>query len=203
MATVRTFNPPPGETMYMLIDVTSPETTKILKIANLKCVVLWGHIYKQQGRKVIAPPVEGRGFSKLEKLNLQYLYWDLTQSNPPEDYAELIQNALKAVQAIEKAPESFDKLMSEIKRLGIDLEDPTKSTEPKAPKAEKDPSALPERPKATSMTGLVWQLADEAFERAGNKLPDRNEVIATCEKEGINPSTAAVQWSKWKKAKGF
>lgn len=187
------------ETFYMLIDVTSPEETKVLKVANLKCVTLWGHIFKAQGKKVIAPPMEGRGFGKLDEISLKYLYWHLTETTPPDDYAELVQNALKAVQAIAKAPESFDTLMREINRLGINMDDPTASV----PKAEKDPNAPPSRPKATTTTGLVWQLADEAFEAAGNQMPNRADVIAACEKEGINASTAATQYAKWKKAKSI
>lgn len=197
MAMIRTFTPPPAATRYMLIDVTTPEATTILKVATLREVTLWGHIYKQQGKKVIAPPVEGRGFAKLEKLNLQYLYWSLLQTTPPEDYAELVKTALYAVNAIAPDPTTFDDLMREITRLGINLEDPTTPT----PKVEKDPNAPPSRPKATTTTGLVWQLADEEFEKAGNQMPDRAKVIASCETEGINASTAATQYAKWKKAK--
>jgi hypothetical protein len=199
MATVRTFNPPPGPVMYMLIDITTPEGTKILKVADLKCITMWGHIFKQQGRKVIAPPVEGRGFSKLEKLNLQYLYWDLTQEIPPDEYRDLIQNALLAVQKIEPDGKTFEELMREIKRLGINLGDPTTPV----PKVEKDPNAFPIRPKGTSTTGQVWELADTEFEKAGNQMPNRAAVIAACEAAGINGSTAATQYAKWKKAKGI
>jgi hypothetical protein len=160
---------------------------------------MWGHIFKQQGRKVIAPPVEGRGFSKLEKLNLQYLYWDLTQEIPPDEYRDLIQNALLAVQKIEPDGKTFEELMREIKRLGINLGDPTTPV----PKVEKDPNAFPIRPKGTSTTGQVWELADTEFEKAGNQMPNRAAVIAACEAAGINGSTAATQYAKWKKAKGI
>lgn len=66
------------------------------------------------------------------------------------------------------------------------------------PKPAKAPSAAPARPKAGSTTGKVWDIADRVYAEAGNVL-DRNAVIAACEAEGINASTAATQFAKWKR----
>ena len=57
-----------------------------------------------------------------------------------------------------------------------------------------DPSAPPSRPKAGTATGKVWEIADSMPEA------DRAEVIAACEAEGINASTAKTQYGKWRKA---
>lgn len=187
--------------LYMVIDITTPETTQILKIVPMRQAILWGHIFKAEGKKVTAREVAGKSFAVLDKLSLQYLYWDLVQAAPPEDYGTLVQNCLAKIREIPQDESSVEKLMWEINRLGINLEDPTSSA-PKEPK-EKDPNAPPARPKATTTTGLVWQLADEAFEKAGNQMPNRADVIAACEAEGINSSTAATQYAKWKKAKGI
>ena len=46
-------------------------------------------------------------------------------------------------------------------------------------------------------TAKVWGIADEVGKA------DRNAIIAACVAQGINPSTAATQYSKWKKARGF
>lgn len=46
-------------------------------------------------------------------------------------------------------------------------------------------------------TAKVWEIAD------GVGKADRNAIIAACVAQGINPSTAATQYSKWKKARGI
>lgn len=71
-----------------------------------------------------------------------------------------------------------------------------------APKPRPAPSGPATRPKAGSSTGRVWDIADEesakygAADRTGKEV--RRVVIARCEAEGINPSTASVQFGKWK-----
>jgi hypothetical protein len=187
---------------YMLIDVTTPEETKLLKISDRKRTILWGHIYKAQGRKVIAPPVEGKGLSKLDQLSLSYFYWNLLGAAPPDDYAKLVENCMhKLALAVEldDATEGF--LMKEIHRLGIDLENPSAKTQPTEPKPKREDNGIPARPKATTATGLVWQIADELSVKANGEIPDRKELITACEAEGINPATAQVQFGKWKKAR--
>ena len=52
-------------THYMLIDVTTVETSKLLLVGTLRQVQLHGQILKADGRNVIAPPLEGRGLSRL------------------------------------------------------------------------------------------------------------------------------------------
>src|SRR5574340_148236 len=107
-----------GESMkYMLIDVTTVEETKIVKIGKLKSIQLLGQIEKLNGRTVIAPPVEGRGFSKLDRLPLQYLYWHLLQQTPPDDYSELLSRALAAVEAMPLDNTPHDELQATINRL--------------------------------------------------------------------------------------
>ena len=78
---------------YMLIDVTTVEATRVLLVATLRQVQLHGRLAQAQGKKVIAPPLEGRGLAKLEKLPLQYLYWSVCQKTPPEEYSELVNAA--------------------------------------------------------------------------------------------------------------
>lgn len=78
-----------------------------------------------------------------------------------------------------------------------------------APSAAKTPKRTPStaprtsaagaRPKAGTSTGRVWDIADEVSARLG--LADkvvRKEVIELCAAEGINASTASVQFGKWK-----
>lgn len=49
-------------------------------------------------------------------------------------------------------------------------------------------------------TARVWAIADEV---GASSRADRGKVIAACTAEGINPSTAATQWSKYAKSKGW
>lgn len=46
-------------------------------------------------------------------------------------------------------------------------------------------------------TARVWQIADSVGST------DRAKIIAACVEAGINPATAATQYSKWKKTKGL
>lgn len=49
-------------------------------------------------------------------------------------------------------------------------------------------------------TARVWAIADEV---GAQSRADRGKVIDACTAEGINPSTAATQWSKYAKSKGW
>lgn len=178
---------------YMLIDVTTPETTRILLVAHLTEVQLHGKLMQAKGLTVIAPPVEPRGFSKLEKLPLQYLYWNTCQEVPPEDYGELIQRCLAKIETLPVDPRTVIALEAEVARIC-----PQELTPPEQEK--KPPLSKPNRPAGTTTTGLVWEIADRVFSECGNQF-DRKKVMEECIKEEINPSTAAVQYGRWKRAK--
>jgi len=53
------------------------------------------------------------------------------------------------------------------------------------------------RPKEGTATGKVWSIADSF--KTSEAIPDKKAVVAACVEQGINPSTAAVQFSKWKR----
>jgi hypothetical protein len=66
------------------------------------------------------------------------------------------------------------------------------------------------RPKPGSTTARVWEICDEAMTKAGHTKLDglnlkdfRVVVMKQCEAEGINDSTAATQYGKWKSAQGI
>lgn len=182
-----------AEALYMLIDVTTVEGTRVLKVAGLRAVSLLGKIYQAQGLQVIAPPMEGRSFAKLDKLPLQYLYWSVCQETPPEDYAELVKRCLAKLKTLPVDDTPLPKLEAEVARLYPDGT--------LAPAAQpKDPNAPPSRPREAGATGRVWEIADGLFAQVGG-LPDRKAVLAACEAAGINGATASTQFSKWKKAK--
>ena len=178
---------------YMLIDVTNVESTAVIAIATLRPVVLLGKVHAAQGRKVMAPPLEGRSFARLDKLALQYLYWNVCKETPPEEYGELVRNCLAKLNALPEDATPVEDLEHEVARLY--LETPASAPAEKAPR---EPGAPPPRPKATSTTGRVWEIADRMLAAGAT---DRKAVIAACEAEGINPSTASTHYGKWKASK--
>lgn len=189
---------------YMIINTTTLEGTRVLKVADSTRAILWGRIYKAEGCEVIAPPLEGRGFSKLTLEQLQYLYWNLTQQPPSSEFAELVRKLVEIVKTISEDETPIATLEAEVARLYPD--------DASAPKAEKKihvPGEAPERPKATSTTGRVWELADQQFGilHPGNDASTadwktiRIGVMDACKVEGINSATAATQYSKWKASK--
>ena len=201
-------------TKYMIIDVTTPAAIKVLRVAEMTNCQLWGRLYQAEGKKVIAPPVEGRGFGKLELLQLQYLYWSLHQKTPSEDYTTLVRECLSTIDAMPIDHTDTVWLQGKIDRLAPSVttaaEDGPKPT-PKAPKAPKAPTTPADpngRPKASSTTGLVWDLADTAYATVvpdGAAEPDwkavRAELARLCSQEGINAGTMGVQYGKWKASK--
>jgi hypothetical protein len=180
---------------YMLIDTTVLEETRVIAVALLRQVELMGRLQQAAGRKVIAPPLDGRGFSALDRLPLQYLYWNTTHLPPSEDYGELVKLCQEAVEKIPVDQTPLVDLEREVAR--VCPQESTSATTTKAPKAPKDPSA---RPKGISTCGLVWEIADRLYELSG-KIPERKEVIEACVKEEINPATASTQFGKWKASK--
>lgn len=65
-----------------------------------------------------------------------------------------------------------------------------------APREPGDPAPAP----AKGATAKVWTIADRITAEKGGTI-DRGAIIAACEAEGINPATAATQFSRWKKTK--
>ena len=72
------------------------------------------------------------------------------------------------------------------------------TTTPREPRA---PSSGPAtRPKAGTSTGKVWDHADRLAATGLQDKELRKAVIAACEADDINGSTASVQFGKWKSA---
>lgn len=185
---------------YMLIDTTVLAETKFLAVGGMKEMGCLGRIKKAQGRTVIAPPVEGRGFSTLTKEQLQYLFWNQMHQPPADDYGVLCQALLNIALLLPVDATPLEDLEREVARLYPD--DPTVSTSTPAQASEpRVPRAPGERPKAASTTGKVWEIADRFFTDDGDWKTMRGKIMAACEAEGINSATAATQYSKWKVSK--
>ena len=181
----------------MLIDVTTVEGTKVLRVGDLERIQLHGRSYVGQGRKVIAPPLMGRGFSKLSKDQLQYLYWNTCAAVPPEDYGQLVQDCLAVIKEMTPADEPLRGLHQIADN--IDILHP-----PASPVAAEPVPVVIKPPKATTTTGVIWQIAGEALEDLHDgSIPEdwkplRAEIVNRCKREGFNESTISVQYGKWK-----
>jgi hypothetical protein len=189
--------------LYMVIDVTTVEETKIRFVAERETAILLGKIYalEHPGRKVIAPPVEGRGFSKVDTtLQLQYLFWNTFGLKPNDDYATLRGDCL--TEALKLVPTHAELAVLQGKLAEMEDAAPNPARAARAPRAPKVSDA-PAAPKKTSTCGLVWELCEKHL-AAGLALDSkelRAAIMANCEQEGINKSTAGVQYGKWKASK--
>jgi hypothetical protein len=203
---------------YMLIDVTTVERTTLLLIGSGRQAALMGRLLKAQGANVIAPPLEGRGFSKFSLSQLQYLYWNSTGKPPVSDYGELVIACLTAFEEMPVSEVSVEELEAQVAKLAPteaegtgEFETATKpATSKQSPKTQgrkAAPSKPGEAPPATSTTGRVWVIADRVLASCSDITattdwkPIREAIIAACESEGINKATAATQYSKYKASK--
>ena len=84
-----------------------------------------------------------------------------------------------------------------------------KLTNPNTPyvpfqKKEREPreaSGTPNRPRPGSSTGMVWDIADKLESQYSTDKELRKAVIEECTQQGINSSTASVQFGKWRAAR--
>lgn len=189
---------------YMLIDTTVLAETKFLAAGGMNEMAALGRIKKAQGRNVIAPPVEGRGFSTMSKEQLQYLFWNTMHQPPADEYGVLVQALLGIAITMPLDETPLADLEREVARLYPDsptVSTPALAAELNAGVYGQPLKEVPERPKATSTTGKVWEIADRFFTDDGDWKTMRGKIMTACESEGINSATAATQYSKWKAAK--
>lgn len=187
--------------LYMLLDTSV--TAKVLKVAPMREIQLHARLAAADNPhlKLTAPPVAGRSFSALPVNHLMHLIAELGLT-PREDYADWVEQALEAVQAITPDPTPLAALEREVTRRGVpepNLNHPAPKPAA-APKPKKERSTEfkdPSRPKDGTTTGLVWDMADALCLKLG-RIPSSKEMIADCDREGIKAGTVSVQFGKWK-----
>lgn len=81
----------------------------------------------------------------------------------------------------------------DFKKGPIPLEQPKKAGTQSTGVAKSDGAPI------KGATARVWGIADASLAKLGRV--DRATIIADCEAVGINPATAATQYSKWKRTK--
>ena len=200
----------PTVAKYMLLDVTGGGCQLVL-VAASKEVQLHARLLVADSpkRKLIAPPLEGRGFAKLTILQLG----ELIQSQgdkPFGSFGDLCQQAFKLVDQHPVDERSIASLEHAVEKRGLPdpvvgwATDPTlapaASTKPK--KERSTEFTDPVKPKTGTTTGLIWELCD-ALKKKLKRVPTSKEAWAVCEAEGVKQGTFSVQFGKWKKAGGF
>lgn len=63
----------------------------------------------------------------------------------------------------------------------------------------------PSAPSPKGATGMVWVIADRILAEVGSAdiKALRKAIVTACEAQGINPSTASVQYGKWRQTKNI
>lgn len=188
--------------LYVVIDTTTVESSKILYVAEMQASVYWGRILTDKGLKVIAPLLDAKAFSKLEQLPLQYLFWNTFRETPAEDYAQLVQNCLTKALALPVDKTDLRELERDANRA-YQHKMAQYTPETDDPNALSLAAAAPQqaassRPRAAGATKQVWDIADRMAAEADGTIPNRQDFIAECVRCGINASTASTQFSKWK-----
>ena len=86
----------------MIVDVSTVEITRILYVNDRQSVIDFGQAFGKDYPhiQIIAPPVEGRAFSKFTLLQLQYLFWNTFHEKPVYDYAVLLKNCIDKTLAL-------------------------------------------------------------------------------------------------------
>ena len=86
----------------MIVDVTTVEKTRVLYVNDRQSVIDYGQAFGKDYPfiQIIAPPVEGRSFSKFGLLQLQYLFWNTYHEKPSYDYATLLKNCIDKTLAL-------------------------------------------------------------------------------------------------------
>ncbi|AIM40612.1 hypothetical protein [Vibrio phage VpKK5] len=188
----------------MAVFVIDTELLKVIKVANTaKQAAYWADILAPT-RNYHMNDVAGKSLSVFSEKELRSIY-ENTDGAPLTlnwGYGELVRRTVELIERLEVDNTPIPEL---IKLLGHELKpiDPKPQPEKGGRKSSGATSggAIATRPKAGTATGKVWEIADGLYKAAGN-VPERNDVVAACVAEGINPATASTQFGKWKKALG-
>jgi hypothetical protein len=148
--------------------------------------------------------LENKCFSVYTEYELRILYYNTSGEMPPEnmEYNKLMKGVAYLAGQLEVDLTEVWQLKGQ---LGHDLTKPDLTPAPEKEKPSRKPpgqgsGGVPTRPKEGTATGRVWAIADACYEANGKATPDRADVIAKATAEGINPSTVATQFAKWKRS---
>jgi len=193
----------------------------------------WSHLMCGMDDNIILSLNERKGFATFTDLELQILYYNLTRTElTVKEYADKLKSVYEQIKTLPVVDLPASEVEKRFLGPGHDFSTEPVVDKPRrwagkshgfesAPVKGKTPS-----PRAKSSTGggdapvkprggttaRVWEIATKIKEEQftdGNILDPqdmkalRSAIIAACEAEGINSSTAGTQYSKWKRDQGF
>lgn len=202
---------------FVLIDNKKLQIIKGAK--SMRQLEVWAEILLPKTDFLIIDCNFRRSFSVFDIAELALMYGTTTGKRvPPGDYPAtitLLHNIAK------EFPDDATPWADLVRKLGREPvqtalpaertrePNPEKNPElraPPAPRVEKiakEASASPsagKRPKG-GITGRVWEIADTEAGKGGTGKELRGRIVAACIADGIDPSTAATQYSRWNKGR--
>lgn len=186
----------------VLLDVDKMEMLKVIEGEDevLRCEY-WADILIPKNEFYICGDTN-RDLTKFTLMELQMLYNNTSGAQVKfRDYPHALEMVSCMRERFDRAPEDVGQLVKKLgKHLGEQSFKPVKEKpEPKA----KQTGEVPKRPKEGSMTVRVWEAGDWYYDQQESKDINskvlRDEVIQACVLSGLNSSTAATQFGKWKK----
>lgn len=190
----------------ILIDT---EKMTVLKVhTNPLALVYWADILIPQGDNAVRGYEQG-DFNVFTIHERKALYESLYGVMPPEFKSEA-QLELDIRKAIDRLPEDTSTIDELKQKLGRPLspivipgdDEPERKRSGQSPRQSTTTQQPLKRPAEGTTTGQVWDIADEVLKTSDYGLGSqllRHDIITTCEQRGIHPSTAATQYSKWKR----
>lgn len=209
---------------YALIN--NENLTVAIVSSTAKAADAWSHFLCGMDDNIILNLKERKGFATFTDLELQILYYNLTRTElTVKEYSDKIKSVYETIKELEVNETTSEEL--EKRFLGAGREFSTEPVvdkprrwdtkthgfesapvkgRPKAtrPKASTGSGDAPAKPKGGT-TARVWEVANEIYgQKTGWDIKElRSSIIAACEAEGINSSTAGTQYSKWKRDQGL
>lgn len=178
---------------YVAID---RRTLKILGTGDYK--VLWYEATKETdpGHLVIGPIVSRFTYGAFDMNELQTL-----AGTNEQDWMAVVNQIVEKAQGLDPypTPDVLFRNRGQAASFTPTYTQPWASPEKPVKRPDNPVTSEPlSRPKAGTATGRVWEVADRlCVTMSGKQL--RQAVIDECGQHGINPSTAQVQFGKWRK----
>ncbi len=185
---------------FILID--NGQLCFLKAVPTLEQAEYWADILAPTSDFYVTDAVSNKSFSIYTHYELRMLYYntvgELVSDNM--DYSKLLAGVKKLAEDLLVDETSLEDLKTKLghERVEPEISAETVEQESKPRKRSDSPSKPITRPKEGSMTGKVWDIADQLHTEKG-EIPPRQDVIALCTEQGINASTASTQYGKWKK----
>lgn len=185
-----------------LLDTDKMEVLKVHR--DPECLVYWLEILNLQNSNTAIRGLDSNHFDIFGSDVFNALYTNLTgdQLREFDDRDRLVNTIRKEIDRLEEDTTPLEGLKKMLGRPLSPVSLISDDDDEKPGRRKSSSSSEIKRPAEGTATRRVWDLADEVLEKSdyelGSKLL-RSDIITTCTNEGIHASTAATQYSKWKR----